>query len=49
MNYQPNIDGWITFEENSLTIALNTYYTKEKDILYFKNKFSNIILLMIPK
>ena len=44
MNYQPNIDGWITFEENSLTIALNTYYTKEKEVFpAYISKINSVI------
>ena len=54
INYLSKRDDWKTIEKNSLTIALNIWYIKEKEICqaYISRINSNcekqIILLMIP-
>ena len=54
MNYQSKIEDWKRFEKNSLRIALNVLYIKEKEIytVYISKINSKsekqIILLQIP-
>ena len=53
INYPSKIDDWKTFEKNNPNIALNSFYTKEKEKYpaYISKINSNsgkqIILLMI--
>ena len=53
INYPSKIDDWKTFEKNNLTIALNIFFVKEKEILpayiskYNSTREKQIILLMI--
>ena len=52
--YPSKIDDWKTFEKNNLVIALNIFYTKEKEVCpacisrINSNCEKEIILLMIP-
>ena len=54
INYPLEIDDWKTFEKNNLTIALNIWYIKEKEIYpayvskHNSTREKQIILLMIP-
>ena len=54
INYSSNKDAWKTFEKNNTIIALDIFYTKEKEIclVYISKINSNCekqaILLMIP-
>ena len=53
-NYPSKLNDWKRLEKNNLTIALNNFYTKEKEILpayiskHNLTREKQIILLMIP-